>query len=93
MFPTAYIHTTPTDPQDAVTVAICGNRKCRGEVYSGETMYLWEGVWLCPDCFKSAVESLLSENPRQLALELDLDMRVYEYRGCRKEGITHADEV
>lgn len=76
MLHTAHVHTSLCDPQDAAPAAHCD--KCRGEIYSGETMSLWDGKWLCPDCFKSAIESLLSENPRQLALELNLDMRVCE---------------
>lgn len=63
------------DPQDAIPSSTC--EKCRGEVYSGETMYLWEGTWLCPDCFKSAIEKLLEADPRQLALELNLEMERY----------------
>ena len=31
--------------------------KCRQEVYGGETMYLWEGQWICPECFRDALNS------------------------------------
>ena len=53
-------------------------KKCRQEVYHGEARYLWEGRWLCPDCFKSAVEGALNEHPEQLAFELGLDVERYQ---------------
>lgn len=63
----------PMDAQDRPTAAACG--KCRGEVYAGETQYLYEGRWLCSDCFKAEIESILARDPRTLALALDLEMR------------------
>lgn len=65
------------DPQDADPVDLCGSRRCRGEIYPGETMYLYEDRWLCPDCFKAEIEKLLSRDERTLALALGLDMRRY----------------
>lgn len=35
----------------------CYCEKCRQEVYGGETMYLWEGQWMCPECFRDALNS------------------------------------
>lgn len=35
----------------------CYCEKCRQEVYGGETMYLWEGQWMCPECFRDALNN------------------------------------
>lgn len=43
------------DPQDALPAAWCD--KCRQEIYHGETRYRWEGQWLCPECFRDALNS------------------------------------
>lgn len=48
---------------------------CRHEIYHGEARYLWEGRWLCPDCFRAALESADLD---QLALELGLEVERYE---------------
>lgn len=64
------------DAQQEPAAAYCD--KCRQEVYHGEARYLWEGRWLCPDCFKSAVEGALNEHPEQLAFELGLDVERYQ---------------
>lgn len=61
------------DLQEEAPAAAC--ERCRGEVYSGETMYLWEGEWLCSDCFKAAVEAMLEGCPSQVALEMGLDTK------------------
>ena len=56
------------DTQQETPAAWC--ERCRQEVYSGETMYRWEGQWLCPECFREAIERT---SLAQLALELRLD--------------------
>ncbi len=28
---------------------------CGQEVWEGETLYEWDGEWICPDCFKDKV--------------------------------------
>ena len=43
------------DTQQETPAAWC--ERCRQEVYSGETMYRWEGQWLCPECFRDAVNN------------------------------------
>lgn len=56
------------DSQTAPAAAYCD--KCRQEVYHGEARYLWEGRWLCPECFRAAIDRT---SLAQLALELRLD--------------------
>lgn len=50
----------------------CYCEKCRQEVYGGETMYLWEGQWMCPECFRIALNL---EPLDQLALELGIEAK------------------
>ena len=61
------------DSQTAPAAAYCD--KCRQEVYHGEARYLWEGRWLCPDCFRAALESA---DLGQIAIELGLEVERYE---------------
>lgn len=61
------------DSQTAPAAAYCD--KCRQEVYHGEARYLWEGRWLCPDCFRAALESA---DLGQIAFELGLEVERYE---------------
>lgn len=56
------------DSQTAHAAAYCD--KCRQEVYHGEARYRWEGQWLCPECFREAIDRT---SLAQLALELRLD--------------------
>ena len=60
------------DSQTAHAAAYCD--KCRQEVYHGEARYLWEGRWLCPDCFRAALESA---DLGQIALEMGLEVERY----------------
>lgn len=64
------------DKQQDPPVAYC--HQCGGEVWPGERLYRWEGRFICEDCFRSEVLSLLDTNPEQLALELDLEVSVVE---------------
>ena len=64
------------DSQTAPAAAYCD--KCRQEVYHGEARYLWEGRWMCPDCFRAAVNKALNDCPEQLALEIGLEVERYE---------------
>ena len=59
------------DPQGEVPAARC--RRCGGEVYRGETLYVWEGRPICPDCFRLTVERLLDISPVLLAQDLGVD--------------------
>lgn len=65
----------PVDVQTAPAVDYC--KRCGGEIYREETMYFWEGKWVCYDCFKTAVAALLDSNPQQIALEMQVDMQRY----------------
>ena len=61
------------DSQDKLPSAIC--QCCEGEVWPYEVMFHWEGKWICLHCFKAAVNAILDDNPRQVALEMMLEMR------------------
>jgi len=63
------------DMQNEAPVSWCD--KCRQEVYRGDARYQWEGRWLCPDCFRAAVNKALNECPEQVALELGLEIERY----------------
>ena len=63
------------DAQQEAPAGYC--EKCEGEVWRGESRFLWEGKWLCPDCFRSAVTNMLDQAPWQLAMELGLDVERY----------------
>ena len=66
------INTNPLrDTQDDSPVSHAG---CGHEIYHGELTFQWEGRWLCPDCFKEAVERAVHENPAQVALEMSLEV-------------------
>ena len=61
------------DEQEEWPVCRCAG--CGGEVYEGERLTAWEGVWVCPGCFADRVESWLNRTPNQLAAALGLDTR------------------
>lgn len=61
------------DSQDASPAAHCD--KCGGEVYNNETMFLSDGKWLCSDCFRAEIESILESNPGFIA-----DALMMEYK-------------
>ena len=56
------------DEQQEPPAAWCD--RCRQEVYRGEARYRWENQWLCPECFREAIDRT---SLAQLALELRLD--------------------
>ena len=62
------------DRQQDLPVAECD--KCRGEIYREETMYQWEGLWMCPECFESVIQAWMKDDLRGLALALNVDMEV-----------------
>lgn len=53
------------DMQQAAPADVCS--ECHGELYEGETAYLWDGETLCEDCFKSRVLALLRTSPGMIA--------------------------
>lgn len=63
-----------TDQQDGDAVCLC--MRCGGELYPGETGYLWESRQICPDCFKTVVTAWLEESSREVAAMLGVEMRV-----------------
>ena len=61
------------DSQGAAPAARCG--RCGGEVYKNERMFRSDGKWLCIDCFRAEIESMLRSNPVFLA-----DVLLMEHR-------------
>ena len=59
------------DEQDARVVCWC--RRCSGEVYEEETLYVWEGKRICEDCFKETVSAWVDKSPREVANVLLVD--------------------
>ena len=53
------------DEQDAKVVCWC--RRCGGEVYEEETLYVWDGKRVCPDCFKECVKDWLDKSSNEVA--------------------------
>lgn len=62
------------DVQDEAPVCTAD---CGHEIYPGECRFTWEGRWLCPDCFKEAVEQAVRSDPAQVALEMGLGVERY----------------
>lgn len=63
------------DRQQDTPVSEC--EKCRQEVYYGEARFQLDGWWLCPDCFRAAVNKALNDCPEQVALEMGLEVERY----------------
>ncbi len=61
------------DMQDEPPAGYCA--RCGGELWPGELVYNWDdrGVFICPDCFKTAVNKLLELDPKLVALEMGVD--------------------
>ena len=59
------------DAQQATPACYC--ERCKGEVYSGETVYAWEGKQICSDCFKAVVTAWLKEAPGAVAAALEIE--------------------
>ncbi len=59
------------DPQAAEPAAHC--ERCQGEVYSGETLYRWEGQMVCAGCLRREVERLMPDNLPLLAALMSLE--------------------
>ena len=52
----------------------CYCQRCSGEVYDGETTYLWDGSKICRDCFRDAVKAWLGEAVEEVAFALGIEM-------------------
>lgn len=63
------------DAQDRPAVAFCESRQC--EIWHDEPVFLWEGKWICLDCFKDRIGALLEDNPVQLANEMNIEVMRY----------------
>lgn len=49
--------------------------RCRGELYSGETVYNWDGKEICPDCFEEVVTDWVRKAPSEVASALRISTR------------------
>lgn len=63
------------DVQDACPAAYDDDGN---EIYHGETTFHWEGREVCRETFVEAVSRLLREDPRQVALEMGVEVTRYE---------------
>lgn len=61
------------DPQSIPPCGICC--RCGGELYPGETGYLWEDEQICLDCFKAEVRAWLEVAADEVAAALGVEMR------------------
>ena len=68
---TTGLHNPTRDIQQDTPACYC--KRCKGEVYSGETVYAWEGKQICSDCFKAVVTAWLKEAPREVAAALEIE--------------------
>lgn len=68
------LHLALTDQQDGRAVCLC--MRCGGELYPGETGYVWEDRRICPDCFKRVVTVWLEESSREVAVALGVEVWV-----------------
>lgn len=51
--------TTPPEPDEIIL-------DCGHNIYEGESMFDWDGEWLCPDCFQDKVNELSLEEIAEL---------------------------
>ena len=61
------------DSQQEEPVCLCDG--CLGEVYREETLYEWQGRWVCVDCFLGEMGRWLSHTPEQAARTLGFACR------------------
>ena len=54
---------------------VCSCEYCGGEIYREETVFEWQGKWVCVDCFQSELSAWLRHDPEQAAQELGFACR------------------
>ena len=54
---------------------VCRCEHCQGEVYREETLYEWQGRWVCVDCFQGEMSRWLTLSPEQAARSLGFACR------------------
>lgn len=59
------------DAQQDMPACYC--KRCKGEVYSGETVFTWQGKKICSDCIKVVVTAWLEEAPHEVAAALEIE--------------------
>ncbi len=59
------------DGQECVPAGVC--RRCAGEIYPGEVVFVWEERSVCVDCFRTKVSALLKEVPEEVAQMLGVE--------------------
>ena len=68
------LHPAWTDAQAVKPECLC--RRCGGELYPGETSYLWNGSQVCTDCFQMAVTVWVCEAAQEAAQALGVETQV-----------------
>lgn len=58
-------------PPEEKNVTYCED--CENEHYAGESLYLWDGKWLCSECVK---DDLLRMSAEAIVEELELKKKV-----------------
>ena len=58
-------------PPEAKTVTYCAD--CGNEYHAGESLYHWDGKWLCAECVK---DDLIKMSAEAVMEELELERRV-----------------
>lgn len=61
-----------SDAQERSPVTICSS--CKGEIWHNEPVFCWDGNWVCLDCFRDKVKSMLEDDPVLLAYEMQLEV-------------------
>lgn len=61
------------DSQTECPACLC--RRCLGEVYPGETVFVWDGSSICRDCFQAALAFWIGEAPEEVARDLGAECR------------------
>lgn len=61
------------DGQGYVPAGVC--MRCAGEIYPGETVFVWEERRVCVDCFRAKVSALLNEAPGEVAQMLGVETK------------------
>lgn len=62
------------DRQSIPPVCLC--LRCGGELYPGEVGYVWNGIQICPDCFKTVVTAWLEESAQEVAAALGVETQL-----------------
>jgi len=60
------------DAQQCPPEGLCP--RCRGELYPGESRFVWEGAAICTDCFRALAGRWLERFPVEAALAMQVSV-------------------